>query len=400
MEEIQTNDLNEIVDGLLSGMALARVPERLHPQLLIPVSAAKNEAIVSGDTQTVKKIQKLMRQLNLNPNRKYSDIIPTESRSVSSRQSARSVVGEKSEKTEYDRIVDDLLDGFPTDAVECDDYRQLILALKSRKKLLLSNNDYHSSQLLEDLIQTFNSRMYEDVFEKTRNDQITQFNLQKMQAESDLEGAHRFWDEEKAQYDFQRAAALSELQEQQQRQLDEFDNSFPEILPANFRKLSSRVLNLREQEKHLVLTKRYEEAIEYRRRADLLEKEELRQQREKFQIAFEQQRQQLIATQQAQIRCFNANWDRKLSRLDNERNNEERILKRTVLLTQRKISKFENERVLEPAFPTRPISAMTASPRTASSLRTPSEISPRVRSVASTKLTKSRLHVKKVHRNR
>ena len=46
MEEIQTNDLNEIVDGLLSGMALARVPERLHPQLLIPVSAAKNEAIV------------------------------------------------------------------------------------------------------------------------------------------------------------------------------------------------------------------------------------------------------------------------------------------------------------------------------------------------------------------
>ena len=395
MEEIQTNDLNEIVENLLSGMALARVPERLHPQLLIPLSAAKNESIVSGDLQTVKKIQKLMRQLNLNPNRKYSDVLLQE-RSISSRQSNHSGAGEKNE---YDLIVDDLLDGFPTDAVECDDYSQLILALKARKRTLLSKGDYHSSQVLEDFIQTFNSRRYEDAFEKSRNKQITQLNLQKMQAESDLEGAHRFWNEERAQYDIQRAAALSELQDLQQKQLEEFDNSFPEVLPANFRKLSSKVLNLREQEKHLVLTKRYEEAIEYRRRADLLEKEELRQQREKFQIAFEQQRQQLIATQQAQLKCFNANWDRKLSRLSNERNNEERILKKTVSLTQRKISKFENERVLEPAFPTRSISAMTTSPRTMNSYRTPSEISPRVRTVASTKLTKSRLHVKKLPRN-
>ena len=104
------DDVRDIVENLISGMSLARVPEDIHPRLLVPLSAAKNEAIVAGNTATVKRIQTIMRELHLHPTK-----TGTMSR-ASSRASARSAFVttrslREEKKDDMDKTIDELIDG-------------------------------------------------------------------------------------------------------------------------------------------------------------------------------------------------------------------------------------------------------------------------------------------------
>lgn len=347
--EYDSDDIHEIVNSLIDGMALARVPEELHPQLLMPLSAAKNEAIVAGNQATVKRLQSIMRQLHLNPdkkrNRTGSRLSARSERSIGSSrpQSAFTTKSIQDRDQEVDKIIDELMEGRAFDSVESSIIPRLITALKDRKEMYLASGDYHTSQQLENLIQESNRRKYEATYQDVQNGKITNLRLQLLQAKADLEAAEQFWKEAKERQLSDYNDNLSLLEEQHQQQLDDYDNSFPEVLPANYRKLSSHVLQIREQEKHLVLSKRYEDAIPFRERADALEAEELEQQREKFIRAFNIQREQLIESHNSQRSCFDRNWERKWERFNKEKNNEISVLKRTIANFERRIGLIENE---------------------------------------------------------
>ena len=62
---IETRDPRAIVDELINGLPLARVPRDLHPSLLVPLSAAKTENLVAGRADTVRKLQSLIRDLDI-----------------------------------------------------------------------------------------------------------------------------------------------------------------------------------------------------------------------------------------------------------------------------------------------------------------------------------------------
>ena len=167
--------------------------------------------------------------------------------------------------------------------------------------------------------------------------------VQLVQAKSELEAAELFWRDAKARQDEEYAAGLEDLEEEQRMQLEDYDTSFPEVLPANYRKLSTRVLQLRDQERHLVLAKRYEDAIPYREMADRLESEELEEQRQRFLKNFQAQRQQLVESQVGQRRCFERNWERKWERFEKERDHELSVLQRAITNLESKIRGIEDD---------------------------------------------------------
>jgi hypothetical protein len=184
-------------------------------------------------------------------------------------------------------------------------------------------------------------------------------------------------------------------------QCDDFDASFPEILPANFRKLSPQVLQLREQERHLVLSKRYEDAIPVRERADRLEHEELERQRTKFVTAFETQRQQLVDAQGGQRQCFDRNWERKLERIQKEKQHEMGVLKRTIANFEKKIATIEGDTELATGASLAQSRTPRGTSRTSVFSRptprpSPAAVNPRVRNVAATPLTQKKCVVKKM----
>lgn len=386
--EYNPEDIRDIVQSLMSGMSLARVPEEIHQQLLMPLSAAKNEAIVAGNTTAVKRIQGIMRELRLNPGQR-SDSRKSKSAATSAMVTSRSLKPEK--KDDLELLVDELIDGRQIETVDETLIPQLVPTMKAKKEILIAKGDYRNSQLLENLIQEANSLNYESEYRSIQNSKLTNLQLQLMQAKADYEAADNYWKEQKASQEAEYEDTLQQLEEQQAQQLQDYDNSYPEILPANYRKLSPVVLQLREQEKHLVLTKRYEDAIPFRERADRLEEQELEQQRVKFEKAFMDKRAQLVEAQNNQHLCFERNWQRKWERYEKERNHEISVLKRTIANFEKKIAEVDlnpNEQIPPSAPKSARRSATTSRATTKSVMRpSPSAVHPRIRNVAASRMT-------------
>ena len=396
------NELRDVVANLVSGMPLSRVPDDLHPRLLVPLSAAKNEAIVAGNTAQVKRIQAIMHELRLNPRKVKTSRASSRASSRAAAITQRTLAEEKQD--DLDKTIDELLCGRSIDTIDDDILPKLISAMKDRKSIFIAQGDYRKTQQLEDLIQSGNSRYYEASYHSVQNSKLTNLRLQLLQAKSDLEAAEQFWREAKAQHDEEYTANLEAMEQQHRQQLEDYDNSFPEVLPANFRKLSVAVLQLREQEKHLVLSKRYEDAIPFRERADKLENEELESQRQKFLRAFNTQRQQLIETQDSQRRCFDKNWGRKLERFEKEKDHEVGVLKRTIANLESRIRNIEEETEVKTVTASGRVTPRVTSRTTQASSRggprmSPASINPRVRNVAASRMTQKRCVVRRVGRD-
>jgi len=386
------DELRDIVDSLISGMSLARVPEELHRRLLVPLSAAKNEAIVAGNTPTVKRIQSVMHELKLNPGKSSR----TPSRGGSAFLTARSLREEQHDDLQV--IITELLDGRTLETCDYSILQPLVSALKERKQEALSVGDYHQSQQLENLIREANSLYYAATYRSQQSSRLTGLRVQLLKAREDLDAAEQFWKDAKIRQDEEYATSLTSLESQQREQLEDFDNSFPEILPANFRKLSSRLLHLREQERHLVLSKRYDDAIPFRELADQLEHEELEAQRAKFLRAFQVQRQQLIEAQAGQRGCFERNWERKKERLQKDREHELDIFRRTISIFEGKIAAVETGAEVG--------AAMSAGPTPRAQTRASSVVvrqvqrasaNPRARNVAAGRMSQKKCLVERAH---
>ena len=65
LPQVETRDPRELVHMLLNGLSLSRVPKDLHVPLLVQLSAAKQENLVAGRIENARKLQSLMRQLDV-----------------------------------------------------------------------------------------------------------------------------------------------------------------------------------------------------------------------------------------------------------------------------------------------------------------------------------------------
>lgn len=394
--EYDPSELREVVRSLVAGMSLARVPEEMHPQLLIPLSAAKNEALVAGNATTVKRIQGLLHDLKLNPGRPGPPLTSTLASARSTFVTTRSRMEER--RDDLERTIDELLDGRGLETVGDDVIPSLIAAMKDRKQVYIAQGEYRKTQQLENLIQASNARFYDANYHSMQSSKLAAMRVQLVQAKSELEAAELFWRDAKARQEEEYEAGLEDLEEQQRMQLEDYDTSFPEVLPANYRKLSTRVLQIRDQEKHLVLAKRYEDAIPYRELADRLESEELEEQRQRFLKNFQAQRQQLVENQSGQRKCFQRNWERKWERFDKEKEHELSVLQRVVTNLESKIRGIE-EPDGEPKTPqgkgsTVLTRAAQISSRNNSRMSTAS-VNSRVRNIAASRLAQRRTLMRK-----
>jgi hypothetical protein len=336
-----------------------------------------------------------MHELRLNPG-KSGHSSAASSRADSAFVTTRSLCDERHD--DLHAIIDELVNGRLLDTVDKGTLGSLIPALKDRKQEALVGGDYRQSQRLEDLIQEANSKYVEATYHSMQNSRLTNLRVQLLKAKEDLDAAEEFWRQAKAQHDDEYTTSLKALEEQHRQQLEDFDHSFPEVLPANFRKLSPQLLQLREQERHLVLTKRYEDAIPFRQRADKLEQEELDAQRQKFTTAFQGQKQQLVDTQNSQMACFRKNWERKLERFEREKEHEMVVLHRTIANFEKKIATIEGDTEIATGGRTTPrgIARVSAIPQTAPPRLSPAAVNPRVRNVAATKIAQKKCIVKRV----
>jgi hypothetical protein len=362
-------------------MPLSRIPDEKHPSLLVPLAAAKNEAAVGGHVATVKRIQAIVGKLKLYPGQSPSEIRAAKERR--SEEEFREV--HRVNDANEDIVVDELIEGRPADTVEGHSLPAVIQKLKARKSLYKEKGDYVICQKLSDLIEKCNAKLLEFSFSGANTDKMATLQAQLQNARDDLAQAEQFWADLVAEFDTSRNERRRELIEKNREQLADFDDSYPDMLPVNFRKLSVGVLQLREQEKHLVETNRYQEAIHFHARSDGLEVSELDESRARFEGAFQLQRNQLTEQQESQLRCLTEYWQRRWEQLERNRDHELSARRQVVENLERRVAIVENEGIVPDNFPLPPERLARRVVQTVTP-RNPSQVNPRIRRAAASRI--------------
>lgn len=345
------------------------IPKRFLPTIKAVLIEMKSTAIKKGQTPIVKKIQHILSYLpedhkksktlnpgSSSPNPNLSPTLANNNTPSLQRQTLKSTYNKKNvlqkrfcSDEQLDTALDKMVNG-----------SSFIPEAKILPELIK-----YSKKKIDDLIkegELFNAQKYEDVYEQMQASKQTWENCSSKAArieelrkqleitERSLDEAEKNMESGLTRYD-NRMKAIREAQEQKfAKFIDDYDretasrinnssneenNQFLDFspnktgkfkdsnLPTAFKKSSQNLLDLREKEKYLIMSRRFEEANCIRQEADSLEAFELQQCKLNYLQSRTDQKTKLIEEHNQQMNCFGRNGHRVRLRIKND--NETRI---------------------------------------------------------------------------
>jgi len=256
--------------------------------------------------------------------------------------------GEYSNLQRHERIsaenkAEDLIRGGSTNSCPIESVASVVIVLKEKRRIALVNGDYNLSQSIEEIIGRLNSVVLQKKYSAIKAQEIKSLNIQLSKAEASLKNLVSQWNNKIENFNKTQAIAARKLEQQQFQRIDEFDQDQTSNLPPNFCKLSSNLLELRELERRLVITKRYDEATRIHKEANTIQTKEEEEQKKKFLKQGQVYRHKLLESQQQEIECFKERWMRQSEKLQKEMEKEIASHAKVVENIKSKIKDAENE---------------------------------------------------------
>jgi hypothetical protein len=239
--------------------------------------------------------------------------------------------------------MDDLLKGASFNLVEFDEIPNLVVLLKERRRKAILMGEYQISQKAEDLIRYIAGMKLQRTFKAFKTVELKELHEQLTRAENQMEVIKAKWEHEVAAFNASQGAAARKLEQDQLRKLEEFDAEITSELPAGFCKLSGDLLNLREQERQLVLCRRYEEAMKVRAEAERRELEEAEVQKTRYIEMINARKQKILESQKSAVECFQVRWSRIEDKLNKQMQEEIATQDKFILNMKLKIRDAESE---------------------------------------------------------
>lgn len=251
----------------------------------------------------------------------------------------------RQDKTNLAIQIDSLINGAPLSTVDLDKIPNLIVLIKERKRKAILAGEYHISQKCEDLVRYISALSLQRGFGKIKRAELAELNNQLKAAESKLVSIKAKWEQKVLEFNESQSTATRKLEADQLKKITEFDDAVPTELPAEYCKPSSALLNLREQERQLVLSKRYDEATELKKESDRMEKAEAEVQKRRFISLINKRKQKILEKQEHDRDCFTLRWQRQEEKLNKEMETEiatqEKVVQNLIL----KIKDVESEEI-------------------------------------------------------
>ena len=342
MEEVEKKKMTRLIRELCGGKPVSELQLNIIPSLLQALDEAKQVAIVNGQVERLKKLQSVIMQVqeyqkNRKPTAKRRPATATSrSPKKEQKQAPLSVV---------ESVFEDILAGFPYDVAETYLLPSLIAYAKQRIDGLLAQGEYKEAQRVEninkDLIALLSERNVEEQKQNKRQQIVDQLEIAKQQYETEKEELKLALQE----HDDRCQAAVDALEAEIEEQLMEYDNITQGPLPTQYIKFSSALLNLRETEKQLVKSRRFEEAANIKEEADEKERQELIQLHEKFISKRTQQRQILVESFNTKKRCLEEKNARIRQRIEQDHKAELAALKKSVENQQKRLDIFDGIKI-------------------------------------------------------
>ncbi|EAY15905.1 hypothetical protein TVAG_165330 [Trichomonas vaginalis G3] len=277
---------------------MTQLPNLLRPRVEVPMSTSTIHSRALYNPNTVRgTFPKPNRPAAQNPTAEYKTLTRGEHISAESR-------------------VDDILKGAPLTSIPLENVNQVIITLKERKRQATLAGNYHLSQQIVDLIQKINSIVIQRKHAQMKSQEIKALEIQLQQAENSLKKTIEQWNQKVTDFNRTQSSSARRLERTQLTRLQDNDSRPIDELPSSYLKPSPALLDLRERERHLVLTKRYDEATALHKEGNKMEKIEELEKKRIFLQTQKRQRQQLLAAQDRDVAGFKERWMRSADKLN------------------------------------------------------------------------------------
>jgi hypothetical protein len=222
-----------------------------------------------------------------------------------------------------DSVLEDFVSGIPHDIAETPMIPQLTDRAKQIINELLAKGEYQRAQHYEDVHRDLSELMALRRVEDQRRQRIQSIVNQIEDCRSKLESEVATLKQLLADCDERSQCSFREEQEKWADEMAKFDIETAAALPPCARKFSSRLLNLREQERFLICSRRYQDAAGIKDDADALEARELAALRVTWLRKRDAQKANMSESHEQRVKCMRAKAE--ATRSEIERSGEERI---------------------------------------------------------------------------
>lgn len=208
-----------------------------------------------------------------------------------------------------------VFEGLPVSKIPLQYQNKVLNYLKNQKNEAIKVEDFLSAQKFEDKINEIKQMQVEEAYESRQTGKYEDLVQRLSEAQTELDDQRENLNQLLQSFQNEREEAIAKLDEQLEYEIYQFDEEHNIEIPPKFRKFSPEYLNLRKREKFMVSSKRYVEANNLKKEADIMEKKEQKIQQKNWGDYVNQQRLLLIKKQQEQRRCFIEKWDREWAAL-------------------------------------------------------------------------------------
>ncbi|EAY07809.1 hypothetical protein TVAG_312080 [Trichomonas vaginalis G3] len=344
MESEDERKLTRLVRELVGGKPVSEVNPKIIPQVIDAMEQHKQTAIANGQVERVRKLQSIMAELS-KLDRKRKSIGKHKAKSEKSTSRSIDTTTEDSHKEITPAVVEsvlaDIMDGFPLDVAENYLLPSLIQAARDHVNQELSTGNYKEAQRYEDVGNTLVALSNERMVEMKKNEKREALVYQFTQAEEALRKENESLRQALEDHDERSKAAEDALNAEEEVTLNDHDAVTNGDLPVEKLKFSSALLNLRETEKFLVLSRRFEEAAGIKAEADQKEIEEVKAIHEKYLKQRKIQRNKLVESFDQRRKCLIEKNARLRQRIEQDHQAERSALERAVENWRQRIIEFD-----------------------------------------------------------
>lgn len=228
-----------------------------------------------------------------------------------------------------------------------EEYFQMMAVLRENRCEAARKDDYDRCDQLDDLMRQLSDYFLENKLYMSKAERVYAIQSQLEAVKAKLETAEKHWEERDIDMKIARDSSVQQRESECNSSLSTYDGKMPGNLPPEFCKLSPETLNLYEQEKQLVASRRFKEAamvhIEFLAR----KKYELERKKDVYYQKFEKGRTQVEVRNSKRKQATESNWDRKINNADHNKTKEIEALREAVRNLESKLISAKAEYIGE-----------------------------------------------------
>jgi len=226
------------------------------------------------------------------------------------------------EITKCDRQIEEFKRSRTITCPTSNSYFKIMCVLRERRRLLCLAHQILEAGEIDRLIREISDFFLENKLYVAKAEGVAIAEGQYASECGRLADVEAKWSHEHDRLSQRRNAAQARVADANEAAIQNYDSSMPGVLPPEFTRLSSDLLDLREKEKHMIGSRRFEEAAKLHKEFERRQKQELVKRREEYFAHFEQERLELERRNTRKSRAIETDYTRRMDHLAHTMNSE------------------------------------------------------------------------------